>query len=142
MILIKKKVIQINFSLYLSIFIFVKSILTLHLLYCGEARNEFVGPISASLCPGNPAFFEKRCSGGEPLAKLCPNLLDQDSNLRSSDSETSSVAREGGGSSPPIGLKSMQNTTFLVLLRPIFAPKMKKAPPQRDWRSEVVKDYL
>ena len=29
----------------------------------------------------------------------------------------------------PIGLKSMQNTTFLVLLRPIFAPKMKIAPP-------------
>ena len=29
----------------------------------------------------------------------------------------------------PIGLKSMQNNTFLVLLRPIFAPKMKTAPP-------------
>ena len=29
----------------------------------------------------------------------------------------------------PIGLKSMQNSTFLVLLRPIFAPKIKTAPP-------------
>ena len=42
----------------------------------------------------------------------------------------SSVARGAGGLEPPIGLKSMQNTTFLVLLRPIFAPKMKIAPPK------------
>ena len=36
-----------------------------------------------------------------------------------------SVAR--GGSSSPIGLKSLQNSTFLVLLRPSFAPKIKTA---------------
>ena len=30
---------------------------------------------------------------------------------------------------PPIGLKSMQNRTFSVLLRPIFAQEMKTAPP-------------
>ena len=30
---------------------------------------------------------------------------------------------------PSISLKTMQNTTFLVLLRPIFSPKMKIAPP-------------
>ena len=41
--------------------------------------------------------------------------------------KTSSVAR--GGSSLPIVLKSMQNSTFLVLLRPIFAPKINAAPP-------------
>ena len=35
----------------------------------------------------------------------------------------------GGGSSPPIGLKSMQNSLFLALLRPIFALKTKIAPP-------------
>ena len=35
----------------------------------------------------------------------------------------------------------MQNSTFLVLLRPIFALKMKTAP-QREWGAEVVKDYL
>ena len=35
-----------------------------------------------------------------------------------------------GGLEPPIGLKSMQNSTFLVLLRPNFAPKMKTAPPK------------
>ena len=29
---------------------------------------------------------------------------------------------------PPIGLKSMQNTTFLVLLTSIFAPKTKIPP--------------
>ena len=52
----------------------------------------------------------------------------------------SSVARGAGGLEPPIGLKSMQNTTFLVLLGPIFALKMKIAPPQRDWRAEVVKN--
>ena len=33
------------------------------------------------------------------------------------------------GSSPPIGLKSMQNALFLALLRPIFALKTKIAPP-------------
>ena len=43
---------------------------------------------------------------------------------------SSSVARgeAGGGGRAPIGLKSMQNITFLVLLRPIFAPKMKITP--------------
>ena len=39
---------------------------------------------------------------------------------------TSSVAR---GVPAPIGLKSMQNTTFFVLLRPIFAPIIKIVPP-------------
>ena len=43
--------------------------------------------------------------------------------------ECSSVAM-GGGSSLPIGLKSTQNRTFLVLLRSIFAQKMKTAPPK------------
>ena len=45
----------------------------------------------------------------------------------------SSVTRgeEGGGTRASlIGLKSMQNSTFLVLLRPIFAPKIKTAPPK------------
>ena len=32
----------------------------------------------------------------------------------------------------------MQNRTFLVLLRPILAQKMKTAPPQRDLGAEVV----
>ena len=32
------------------------------------------------------------------------------------------------------------NSPFLVLLRLIFAPKMKTAPPQRDLGAEVVKD--
>ena len=46
---------------------------------------------------------------------------------------TCSIARgEGGGAqASPIGLKNMQNSTFLVLLRPIFAPKMKTSPPKR-----------
>ena len=43
------------------------------------------------------------------------------------NSVRSSVAR--GGSSPPIGLWSMQNRTFLVLLRPIFCEKLKIDPP-------------
>ena len=34
----------------------------------------------------------------------------------------------------------MQNRTFLVLLRPIFAQKMKTAPPQKDLGAEVVKE--
>ena len=41
----------------------------------------------------------------------------------------SSVARGGGGySPPPIGMESMQNTLFLALLRPIFALEAKIAP--------------
>ena len=42
----------------------------------------------------------------------------------------SSEARRGG-SSPPIGLWSMQNRTFLVVLRRIFCEKLKIAPPIR-----------
>ena len=46
----------------------------------------------------------------------------------------SSVAKGGGGlEPPPIGLKSMQNCTFLELLKPIFAQKMKTAPPKGFW---------
>ena len=40
----------------------------------------------------------------------------------------SSVA--GGARASPIGPKSMQNSTFLVLLRPISAPKLKTGPPK------------
>ena len=50
----------------------------------------------------------------------------------------SSIGR--GGSSPPIGLKSMQNRTFLELLRPSFAQKMKTALPRRDLGAEVEKE--
>ena len=48
---------------------------------------------------------------------------------------SSSVARgKGGGAwAPPIGLKSMQNTLFLALLRPIFALKTKIANPNGVW---------
>ena len=53
----------------------------------------------------------------------------------------SAVAQSGGGAtSPPIGPKRMQNSTFLGLLRPIFVPKMKTELPQRNWGAEVVKD--
>ena len=53
----------------------------------------------------------------------------------------SSVARRAGGRlEPPIGLKSMQNSTFLVILRPIFAPRMKTAPTHRDLGAGVIKD--
>ena len=40
----------------------------------------------------------------------------------------SSVAK--GGSSPPIGLKSMQNSVFLAVLRLIFGLKTKIIPPK------------
>ena len=54
----------------------------------------------------------------------------------------SSVARGVGGrlEPPPIGLKSMQNSTFLVILRPISAPRMKTAPTHRDLGAGVEKD--
>ena len=60
---------------------------------------------------------------------------------RSGLSSSEAGGRPGGrGSSPTIGLKSMQKRTFLVLLRPIFAPKIKIAPlngigDQKLWRS-------
>ena len=43
----------------------------------------------------------------------------------------SSVTRGGGGGlePPPIGLWSMQNHTFMVVLRPILCEKLKIAPP-------------
>ena len=44
--------------------------------------------------------------------------------------DTSSVAR-GGARAPPIGLWSMQNRTFLVLLRPTFGEKLKIAPHRK-----------
>ena len=43
------------------------------------------------------------------------------------------VAKLGGGgegAKPPIGLKSMQISKFFALFMPIFAPKMKTAPPK------------
>ena len=43
--------------------------------------------------------------------------------------ESSSVAIWGGGFGLPIGMQSMQNTLFLLLLRPIFALKAKISPP-------------
>ena len=54
----------------------------------------------------------------------------------------SSVAGGGGRDSPPIGLKSMQNSTFFVVLRPIFAPKVETALPtglgSRRWLGRVI----
>ena len=45
-------------------------------------------------------------------------------------SQTVALPRERGVTAPhPIALKSMQNTPFLALLRPIFALKTKLAPP-------------
>ena len=50
------------------------------------------------------------------------------------DDAHSSVARGAGRvRAPPIGLWSMQNRTFLVLLRPIFGEKLKTAPPTGNW---------
>ena len=42
---------------------------------------------------------------------------------------TRSVARGKGAGGPHIRLKSMLNSTFLVLLRPVFAAKMETARP-------------
>ena len=50
----------------------------------------------------------------------------------------SSVAKGGRGANlPPIGLKSMQNTPFLALLRPIFALKTKIAPPPLELEMRI-----
>ena len=46
----------------------------------------------------------------------------------------------GEGLEPFIGLESMQNSTFFVLLRPIFAPKMKIAPPNTGFGSTSCKE--
>ena len=35
----------------------------------------------------------------------------------------------------------MQNTTFLVLLRPIFAPKMKTPPPKEIWEPKLWRNF-
>ena len=54
--------------------------------------------------------------------------------LLSAIEDSSSVARGGGGGRggiepPPIDLCSMQNRTFLVVLRSIFSEKLNIAPP-------------
>ena len=61
----------------------------------------------------------------------CPLMQNSLQTIPPSIQALSSVARggAGGGSSSPIGLWSMQNRTFLVLLRPIFCEKLKIAPP-------------
>ena len=46
-----------------------------------------------------------------------------------SDASSAASGEAGGGAIAPIGLKSMQNTPFWALLRPIFALKTKIAPP-------------
>ena len=76
--------------------------------------------------------FNKNTSENAVLNKMCkpderaPSFIFKQ-NFEMLCQTSSSVA--AGGLSPSIGLKSMQNTTFLVLLRRIFAPKMKIAPP-------------
>ena len=56
--------------------------------------------------------------------------------------QSSSVARGGRGDiAPPIGLKSMQNTLLLALVRPIFALKTKIASHWL-WQWELVKDLM
>ena len=47
------------------------------------------------------------------------------------------VAR--GSLAPPLAWKVCKIAMFLVHLRPIFAPKMKTAPSQRDLGAEVLK---
>ena len=62
------------------------------------------------------------------IANVIP-LHKGSSKLELGNYRLSSVTRESGGLEPPIDLKRTQKTTFLVLLRPIFARKMKKTPP-------------
>ena len=69
-----------------------KSNFSLCSLYFHEVCNDFAGPISASLHPGNTApFFKKCCSGGEPLATLCPMWPARDLNLRPPAPETNAL---------------------------------------------------
>ena len=109
-------------------------------LFENKARSSFIGfthfiqnsvlrCIFNKICNVN---FNKNTSESAVLNKMCkpderaPSFIFKQ-NFEMLCQTSSSVA--AGGLSPPIGLKSMQNTTFLVLLRRIFAPKMKIAPP-------------
>ena len=65
-----------------------KSNLSLYSLYYAEACNQFAGLISAALRPRSIELLSKKCcSGGEPLATLCPIRPARDLNLRSSAPE-------------------------------------------------------
>ena len=52
-------VINVSISKLIQNFLQIKSNLLLYLLYYAEARNEFVGLISVSLCLGETAPFEE-----------------------------------------------------------------------------------
>ena len=75
-------------------------------------------------CGLNPDHAIKTIVKTTPLPSL-PRCRQQTNN--------NCQQRSRGGLEPPIGMKSMQNLTFLVLLRPIFAQKMKTAPPEGIW---------
>ena len=57
--LLQRKIKIVVFSDILFRFTLIKSNLSLYSLYYAESCNEFAGPISASLRPGNTDPFEK-----------------------------------------------------------------------------------
>ena len=71
----------------------IKPNLVLYSLYYAEAavNNEFAGPISASMCPGNTALFEEMSQGGEALATLCSIRPAVDINFRLPVPETNAL---------------------------------------------------
>ena len=68
----------------------------LYSLYYAESCNEFAGPISASLRPGNTAPFEEISQQWRiALAKLCPIWPARDMNLRPPAPETNALPLVG-----------------------------------------------
>ena len=72
---------------------------------------------------------------GVPIFHVCYNWNSEVfCNILMINNLDSSIARGGGGARAlPFGLWSMQNRTFLVLLRPISGEKWKTAPPKGNW---------
>ena len=80
-------------------------------------------------------FLRNLATGERAEAFLVTQVTQLDLHLSKHINPGGSVARDGAGGArgPPIGLKSMQNRTFLVLLKPVFAQKMKTALLKGFW---------
>ena len=61
---------------YQSLFVKIKSNLSLYSLYYAEACNELAGPISASLRPGNTAPFEEMSQRWRAVGNTVFDLTD------------------------------------------------------------------
>ena len=90
-----------SFLHFLRLIVQIKSNFSLHSLQYAEACNELAGP-SPHHCARTAQLLSKKCcSGGKPLATLCPIWPARDLNLRPPATETN-----------PLPLDQLAGTTY------------------------------